>query len=313
VTGALGCIGAWTLKALLSWDEEPVGFDVGTDPYRLRQILDDAELDRIRLVQGDVTDVDVLTSAIDDHGVTRVIHLAAMQVPLCRADPMLGAHANVLGTVAVFEAIKGRRERINGLVYASSVAVYNSSDPSPAPETGGAAPATLYGVYKLANEGTARMFWLDARVPSIGIRPYVVYGPGRDYGMTSGPTLAMNPAARGEAFAITYGGIAQYDFAPVVGEAFARASRSPMEDAHVANFPGVPASMGEVVAAIERAAPEAKGMISWSDEPLPFPALLETGELERLIGAFPQVPLDEGVRRTVEFFRVGESSAEASA
>ena len=43
-------------------------------------------------------------------------------------------------------------------------------------------PTTLYGVYQLANEGSPRIFWADDRVPSIGIRPYVVYGPGRDRG-----------------------------------------------------------------------------------------------------------------------------------
>jgi nucleoside-diphosphate-sugar epimerase len=216
---------------------------------------------------------------------------------------MLGARVNVLGTVAVFEAIKARRERIQGLAYASSAAVYNASDPSPAPETGGAAPWTLYGVYKLANESTARIYWLDDGVPSIGIRPYVVYGPGRDHGMTSGPTLAMSAAARGDRFAIGFGGTAQYDFAPDVGEAFARASCTTMSEAHVANFPGVAASMGEVVAAIEQAAPEAKGKITWSEQPLPFPPLLEANELEVLIGALPRAPLTEGVRRTVEAFR----------
>ena len=76
--------------------------------------------------------------------------------------------------------------------------MYNASDPSPAPESGGVAPTTLYGTYKLANEGTARVFWADEGVASIGIRPYVVYGVGRDQGMTAGPSLAMAAAARGE-------------------------------------------------------------------------------------------------------------------
>ena len=112
---------------------------------------------------------------------------------------------NVLGTVVVFEAVKARRDRIPGLAYASSTAVYNAADPSPAPESGGTSPTTLYGIYKLANEGTARVFWADDGVASIGIRPYVVYGPGRDQGLTSGPTLAMAAAARGEPYEIGYG------------------------------------------------------------------------------------------------------------
>ena len=176
VTGALGCVGAWTLKALLELGEEPVGYDLGGDDSRLRLVLDDDEHARVTLVEGDVTNGEMLGRALDEHEITRVVHLAALQVPFCRENPVRGAHVNVLGTVVVFEAVKARLDRIPGLAYASSTAVYNASDPSPAPETGGTAPSTLYGVYKLANEGTARVFWHDDGVPSIGIRPYVVYG-----------------------------------------------------------------------------------------------------------------------------------------
>ncbi len=251
VTGALGCVGAWTVKALLDDGEDPVGYDLGNDDSRLRLILDEGERDRVTLVPGDVTDGDALGRALDEHEITRVVHLAALQVPFCRADPVRGARVNVAGTVVVFEAVKERRDRISGLAYASSTAVYNASDPSPAPESGGTSPTTHYGVYKLANEGTARIYWNDEGVPSIGIRPYIVYGPGRDQGMTSGPTLAMSAASRGQGFEIGYGGTAQYDYAPDVGLAFVLAARAASGGAHVANFPGDPGSMDEVVAAIE--------------------------------------------------------------
>ena len=215
---------------------------------------------------------------------------------------------NVFGTVVVFEAVRARRDRIPGLAYASSTAVYNASDPSPAPESGGTAPTTLYGVYKLANEGTARVFWQDDGVASIGIRPYVVYGVGRDQGLTSGPSLAMAAAARGEPFEIGYAGTVQYDLAADVGRAFALASRAASDGAHVANFPGEAASMEEVVSAIEEAAPEMAGAIAFSDQPLPFPERLESSLLVRLLGTVPRTPLSAGVRRTIEHFRaVGTS------
>jgi nucleoside-diphosphate-sugar epimerase len=303
VTGALGCLGAWTLKALLELGEEPVGYDLGSDDTRLRLVLDESERRRVTLVQGDVADGQALGRALDEHGITRVVHLAALQVPACRADPVKGAHVNVTGTTVVFQAVRARRERIPGLAYASSAAVYDASGPSPAPESGGAAPSTLYGVFKVANEGTARLFWQDEGVASIGIRPYVVYGLGRDQGLTSGPSLAMAAAARGEGFEIGYGGTAQYDFAPDVGRAFALAARVAEEGAHVANFPGVAASMQEVVAAIEAAAPAVAGKVTWVNEPLPFPERLEATRLERLLGPLPLTPLAEGVRRTIEQVR----------
>ena len=131
----------------------------------------------------------------------------------------------------------------------------------------------------------------------------MVYGPGRDQGMTSGPTLAMEAAARGEGFKIGFGGIAQYDYAPDVGKAFARSAREAREGATVANFPGVDASVKEVVAAIEAAAPEAVGRISWEDVALPFPPSLEAELLERFVGPLPRTPLAEGVLRTIDHFR----------
>jgi nucleoside-diphosphate-sugar epimerase len=215
---------------------------------------------------------------------------------------VLGARVNVIGTVNVFEAVKARLDRIPGVAYASSAAVYGPGDPSPAPESGGTAAATIYGVYKLANEGTARLYEAESGVPSIGIRPYVVYGPGRDQGMTSGPTQAMAAAAHGEGFAIGYGGIAQYDYAPAVGRAFVRAASAP-RGAVVANFPGLSASMEEVVAAIEVAAPEIAGQISWEDTPLPFPAKLDAQALEAAIGPLRQPSLAQGISETISLLR----------
>lgn len=299
VTGALGCVGAWALKAALDAGDEAIGLDLGDRTHRLELALTDAERERVTLVQGDITDLDGFGRVLDEHAITRVVHLAALQVPFCRADPALGARVNVVGTVNVFEAVKQRLERIPGVAYASSAAVYGPDDPSPAPESGGSAPATFYGVTKQANEGTARLYWAESQVPSIGIRPYVVYGPGRDQGMTSGPTMAMEAAARGEGFEIGYGGTAQYDYAPAVGRAFYLAATS-SEDAVVANYPGVVASMAEVVAAIEAAAPEVAGRISFAETPLPFPAELEATALERALGSLGAPTLAEGVRETVE-------------
>jgi nucleoside-diphosphate-sugar epimerase len=303
VTGALGCLGAWTLKALVDLGEEPVGFDLGSDDARLRLVLSEEERARVTLVAGDITDADAVGSALDEHAITNVVHLAALQVPFCKADPERGARVNVHGTVVVLEAIKRRLSRIRGLAYASSTAVYNASDRSPAPESGGTEPSTLYGVFKLANEGTARIYWHDDDVASIGIRPYVVYGPGRNQGLTSGPSLAMEAAARGEGFTIAYGGTAQYDFAPDVGRAFALAARAATDGAHVANFPGVSSTMQEVVEAIETAAPAVAGRVTWEEGQLPFPEALEGSLLERLIGPIALTPLSEGVRATIEHFR----------
>jgi len=302
VTGVLGCLGAWTARALLEEGVDVVGFDLGDTRHRLELVLGD-DAARVDVVRGDITDKAALERVLDEHAITRVVHLAALQIPFCRDDPTLGARVNVVGTMNVLAAVSARLDRIPGVAYASSVAVYGPDEPSPAPESGGGWPATHYGVFKLANEGNARIAWADADVPSIGIRPYVVYGPGRDQGMTSGPTLAMAAAARGEAFTIGYGGVAQYDFARDVGLAFARASAVVHERAVVANFPGAAASIEEVVAAIEAAAPAVRGQIRWESLPLAIPARLEATALEAVLGPLPRTSLLDGVAETVAVFR----------
>jgi nucleoside-diphosphate-sugar epimerase len=301
VTGVLGCLGAWVARAVLADGDEVVGYDLGEDAARLRLVLGDDDADRVTLVRGDITDLEALERAIDDHAITRVVHLAALQVPFVRANPPLGMRVNVAGTVNVFEAVSSRLDRIPGVVYASSSAVYSASDPSPAPESGGTTPGTLYGVSKLADEGMARVYAADKGLPSIGLRPYVVYGPGRDQGMTSGPTMAMLAAARGQPYAIGYSGTAEYDYAPDVARAFVTAAGVEREGAAVYNAPGVAAAMEDVVAAITAVVPDAA--ITWGGDPLPFPPELEAIGFDQDVGPFPRTPLEAGVAATIEHFR----------
>ena len=301
VTGVLGCLGAWVARAVLADGGEVVGYDLGENTARLRLVLGDEDADGVTLVRGDITDLEALEQAIDDYVITRVVHLAALQVPFVRANPPLGMRVNVAGTVNVFEAVSSRLDRIPGVAYASSTAVYSSSDPSPAPESGGTTPSTLYGVSKLADEGMARVYAADKGLPSIGLRPYVVYGPGRDQGMTSGPTMAMLAAARGEPYAIGYSGTAEYDYAPDVARAFVTAARAEREGAAVYNAPGIAAAIEDVVGAIRAVVPDAE--ITWGGDPLPFPPKLEAIGFDHDVGPFPRTPLEAGVAATIEHFR----------
>ena len=102
VTGAYGFIGAWVAHELVRDGRDVVTFDLSSEPRRLRLVLDDAAVDAIPHVAGDIADLATVERALDEHEITHVIHLAALQVPFCRADPPLGARVNVVGTVNVF-------------------------------------------------------------------------------------------------------------------------------------------------------------------------------------------------------------------
>jgi nucleoside-diphosphate-sugar epimerase len=300
VTGANGCIGAWVIRRLLADGDDVVALDAGDDDRRLRTVLHGAERrGALEQVRADIRDLDALRTLVRERGVERVIHLAALQVPFARADPPLGAAVNVVGTVNLFQAVKDTPAAARPLVYASSVAVYQARGGAP----GDGLPDTHYGVYKRANEGNARIFWRDDGIPSIGLRPHVVYGVGRDQGLTSSPTVAMLHAAAGRGHRIPYGGSSQMHFVEDAAAVFVAASRAAHEGALVADLGGPSVSMADVVAAIERAAGPLEPPPSFEDTPLPFPAEVGAGDLEGVLGPLPRTPLDEGVGRTIEAFR----------
>jgi nucleoside-diphosphate-sugar epimerase len=295
VTGALGAIGAWTVRSLLDRAQDVVTFDLGGSAHRLRLALSDEEVSALPRIQGDVSDLDQVQRALDEHDVTSVIHLAALQVPFVRDDPIAGARVNVTGMVNVLEAVRRRGDGMRPVVYASSIAAL--------PVEGDAYPGTLYGVFKLANEGTAARYHADYGVSSVGLRPHTVYGPGRDQGLTSAPTAAMVAAAEGREFHIPFGGAMQFQYSADAGEAFVRASEAAADGASVHNLDGPVVTVQDVIAAIERAAPEAAGTITAAEEPLPFPPSVDATSFVELVGGETSRPFIDGVADAIAAFR----------
>ena len=301
VTGALGCIGAWTVKRLVDENVPVWTYDLGSSTHRLRLIMNDDAYAKINFISGDVTDLTAFEKAITDNGITHVVHLAAFQIPLVRADPVLGAKVNVVGMAVVLEAIKRHKDQVRGLAYASSIAALGPSNEQPL-------PTSLYGVHKQAKEGMARIYYQDYGVSSIGLRPHTVYGPGRDQGMTSSPTKAMLAAAVGRPFQIAYGGMSIFHHASDMAGVFIQAARAGIDGYPVYDVGGNVASMDEVVAAIEAAAPQIAGQITHKPEGLTVPYDHSGKPLEDAIGGIRWTPLTEGVRRSVDDFRAAVSA-----
>lgn len=290
VTGSLGCIGSWTLRHLVRSGARTISFDLSDNRRRLDLLLRSEEQERITFVQGAITDYEALRDAIEQYGVTRIVHLAALQVPFCKAEPITGAQVNVVGTVNVFEA--ARQAGIRHLAFASSIAAFGGAD--------GTEPATLYGVYKRANEGTARIYWQDHKVSSIGLRPYTVYGVGRDQGLTSEPTKAMLAAAAGKPYRIGFGGRMQFHYASDVALQFIEAAAVETGGAEVLNLGTSAVSVDEVVEIISRVKPGSR--VSNEKKRLAFPEEFPAERLKEVLPGSNETPLEQGVRETIKQF-----------
>jgi len=306
LTGGYGCIGTWIVRNLLERSDQIWIYDLKEDPRRLRLVLEESQLRQVNFIAGDVTDLATLSQAIRWNRITHVIHLAGLQVPVCRADPILGAKVNVIGTLAVFEAVRQSEGQVQRLVYASSGAVFGPPEKYAAGSLADdvpLAPATHYGVFKCCNEANARIYYLDHGLSSIGLRPWTVYGVGRDFGMTSEPTKAIKSLALGRPYHISYGGWQDLQYVDDVAKTFVRCLEVPYRGVKSYNLRGqivdLPA-FHETLCAVE---PKAKDLISYGDRQIAIAYDLDDRALQSDLGPVPRTPLIDGVRQTLNHFR----------
>ncbi len=301
VTGGGGFIGTWVLRALLARGVRAVAFDAHENPTRWQRLLG-AHAAEIPFVKGSLLDRTLLARAFNEQHVTHVIHLAALLTPNCQEDPFSGCEVNVLGSVALFEQAK--QSHVQGLSYASSMAVFGpepDSDPTTATINENRSPS-FYGTFKKAVELIAEQYWLHAELPSVGIRPHVVYGPERDQGLTAGPSLAARAAARGEPFHINYRGVVGYDFVEDVADAFVQTALETPRGAHVVDLPSEPATVEQLVAVIDAIVPGAAAKITIDGPVLPCNDSRREHLITDILPDWRATSVADGMRRTIEFY-----------
>ena len=91
VTGALGCLGAWVVRTLVRQGTPVVALDLADNPHRLELIMTEEEYRAVKQVSGDITELAPTLKLMADERITHVLHLAALQVPACKANPPLEA------------------------------------------------------------------------------------------------------------------------------------------------------------------------------------------------------------------------------
>ncbi|MDN5199945.1 NAD-dependent epimerase/dehydratase family protein [Fulvivirgaceae bacterium BMA10] len=319
ITGGTGCIGSVTIHKLLQSDEVErivvATRSTNTDPLKL-WIGD--ELDpRLEFVTLDVADYDAIEEVLHRVNPTHIIHLGAYQSPDCSKYHIQGMEINTGGTMVLFDVAE-KLPRLKRFVFASSAAVYGMRSmytESSIKEDAQLAPPNHYGIWKLAGEHLARLFYDNTQVPTVCLRLNTTYGKGRDKGKTSAPTNALKAIALGTAtgeiipFEMPYEGRENYHFVEDVGDHFASCTLQPYEGFGAFNIKGQTIEVEKFLAIVKDQAEKlgigefAQLSIANGAEPNLFVSDLSHEKIDRTFGDLPLTSIEKGVNHSLLAFQ----------
>ena len=308
VTGGAGFIGSHLVERLLAEEANAAvrvldNFESGT---RANLAAAARYGDRLAVVDGDVRDLAAMTRVSE--GASVVFHQAAMRsVPRSVADPLGANDNNVTGTLHVLEA--ARRAGVRRVVYASSSSVYGDNPELPKREDQRPSPISPYAVSKAAGEQYAAVWTRLYGVETVGLRYFNVFGPRQD---PASEYAAVIPrfilwGLRGTPLEVHGDGTQSRDFTYIdnVVDANRLAAQAPQASGEVFNVGcGRRVSLLDIVSRLERllGRPLERRHTPSRAGDVPH-TLADVDKAKRLMGYTALVDFDEGLRRTVDFFR----------
>ena len=160
---------------------------------------------------------------------------------------------------------------------------------------------TLYGAYKLCDENIAHIYHQDWGVPSIGFRPGIAYGVGRDQGMTSKTTVAILAAASNQSYTIPFSGPISALHVREVASALITAASKNHDASPIFDMNGICTTVEDWVNILKKIEPKTKIIIEGKAMQFPFEASDEP--LREYIGNYEQVNLENGIQETFDSFK----------
>lgn len=303
ITGAAGFIGSHLCRRLVADSHEIVGFDDVSDGT-LENLRDVPE---VRFVEADLRDEEAVRKAAAGCGI--ILHHGAMKsVPRSVRLPEATTDVNVRGTLNVLLAA---REESAAVVFASSSSVYGDQEVFPLREDMEPRPRSPYAATKLAGEALCRAWWHSYSVRAVSFRYFNVYGPGQDPNSEYAAVIPRFTVAclTGEPPVIHGDGEQARDFTYIddVVEANVLVALEPgRAGGRVLNVAGgrKPTSINrllELIAAEVGVEPKPS-----HDHPSEGDIRLSEADVslaQELIGYEPAVGIEDGIRRTVAWFR----------
>ena len=300
VTGGAGFIGSHLTETLLARGETVRVVDSLITGHK-RNLQPGAEF-----VEGDLADLDFAHRSIA--GADYVLHQAAIpSVPKSVKDPVSSNRANIDGTLNVLVA--ARDAKVKRLVFAASSSAYGNAAALPKREDMGTAPLSPYALQKVVGEQYLQMFTALYGLETVATRYFNVFGPRQDPGSPYSGVISLfiTHLLAGKAPKIYGDGGQTRDFTYVanVVDGVLRACKADGASGQVINVAtGGRISLNELFTTL-------RTIIGAKVEPEYLPdragdvrdSQADIGKAQRILGYSPVVPFEEGLRRTVDWYR----------
>ncbi len=311
ITGGGGFIGSHIAESLVKSGQEVVVLDNMTTGRRqnLDAVLGAATANgpTPRIIEGDLRDEGTVRNALD--GVTHVLHQAALpSVPRSISDPAESHDVNATGTLTLL--IAARDAAVARFVYASSSSVYGDSKQLPKVETMATAPLSPYAVNKLAAEHYCAVFHRLYGLETIALRYFNIFGPRQDPASQYAAVVPrfITAALQSEAPLVYGDGLQSRDFTYIDNavQANLRACDAPAAAAGRAyNVAcGASATLMDILEIIAKVTD--RPLQSRHEEPRAGDVRHSLAGIEaarKQLGYDPSIDLEEGLRRTIDWFR----------
>ncbi|MGH7335715.1 MAG: SDR family oxidoreductase [Candidatus Rokuibacteriota bacterium] len=308
VTGGAGFIGSHLVERLLREGVRVRVLDNFSTGSRAMLPFAPQYGETLEVIEGDIRDLAGVERAAA--GARLIFHQAAMRsVPRSVHDPLGANDTNITGTLHVLQA--ARTAGVPRVVYASSSSVYGASPELPKREDQTPSPISPYAVSKAAGEQYAAVWSRLYGVETVGLRYFNVFGPRQDPASEYAAVIPrfIRWALEGQPLEVHGDGTQSRDFTYIdnVVEANLLSARAPLATGEVFNVGcGERISLLAIIEILERSLGHELRRRHTPARPGDVPhTLADIGKAKRLLAYQPQVSFDEGLRRTIEYFKEG--------
>ena len=288
VAGGAGFIGSHLARALLRSGRRVV---ILGRTSNTRLIADIAS--QVKFVRGDATSLADVLHAVKDNGVTDVYHLIALLADVSQQQPLSALKVNTESTLNVLEA--ARILGLRRIVYASSVAVYDTKAPAPVSESASLRPASVYGETKVASEFYGmhyhKMFGVDFRA----LRFTTLYGAGKTGGSTGICSTMIEQSARGQAVDVDAAdAVTDWLYIKDAVSSLLLAGEVEAVKERIYNIGAGSHSVREVAGIVSKLIPDARIALK-SGRTFPWPPSYDCRKAAEELGYQPRFGIEEGI------------------